>query len=737
MRTLLLESAPWGSPCRNHIFVLLFLLVIILAAYSTSFHASWHMDDGPNITENRQVHLKTMSWAEIRKAFFSTPSAVRIEFFRPLSRLSLAMNHHFWKDNVVGYHIINVSIHVVASFFLYLFLFTTLNIPNVRGTYGKYSLFLALTSTLFWAVHPIQTQAVTYIVQRMTCMAGMFYIMSMYFYLKVHVTARRSLKTLFAVSCTIAGLLSLGSKENAILLPFSLFLFHLLVIRGFDRATCLRSTKLLLVTYVFPILLGILCLFFYTDILGKVFSLYDARSFTLWERLITESRIILLYLSLLLYPISTRFSVDHNIRISTSLFSPPSTIFSIALIIVLIALAIYLVKRSPLTSFAILFFFLNHLVESTILPLELVFEHRNYVPSMFLFLPISLGLLRVLRFGATRPLIFRFTAIFLCLLLIILGFATFLRNGVWRDEGTLWFDCLDKYPDSFRAHHNLGRYLSLKGNNEGAMWHYQEALKANEINSRKEKGITWFNIGIIAQQAGDVERALAHYTKALEVDPCCPGAQNNLAGLMLASEHPDEAEILRVLDKALECRNDTEIPLALSNKGFLLMRMGRMEEAVDALWRSYDLAPENPLTLLRLGQAYKKLGQFERASRYLNRLLDLNPRDIASSLLLAEVFFLEGNPETGMTTLGRLRGIVRPDEIHHYFLGSSSNCNSGDDSPDFSILLPYLEQIFPEEKRILERIGSACREASAQTQGSGQSPKQNKGESDLSPSCSR
>ncbi|MBN1106318.1 MAG: hypothetical protein JXL84_23130, partial [Deltaproteobacteria bacterium] len=184
MKNLILEDDSRLSICRKNAFAFLSLFLFVVLIYSNSFHASWHLDDGPNITENRRLHLEQLSWSEIKKTLLSTPASSRIEFFRPVSRFSLALNYYLGKTEVLGYHIVNVSIHIIASFFLYLFLHRLLNLPPLRKEYGPYSYFVALLATAFWTIHPIQTQAVTYVVQRMASLAGMFYIMAMYFYVR-------------------------------------------------------------------------------------------------------------------------------------------------------------------------------------------------------------------------------------------------------------------------------------------------------------------------------------------------------------------------------------------------------------------------------------------------------------------------------------------------------------------------------------------------------------------------
>ena len=153
--------------------------------------------------------------------------------------------------------------------------------------------------------------------------------------------------------------------------------------------------------------IGLTAVYLYFRQGGHLFSFlggYQKRVFTLEQRLLTEPRVIWFYLSLLFYPIPSRLSLVHDFAISQSLLEPVTTLISVLAIVALLLGATVYARRWPLIAFCVIFFFLNHLIESTILPLELVFEHRNYIPSMLLFLPLAILLVRVASTGSrTAP----------------------------------------------------------------------------------------------------------------------------------------------------------------------------------------------------------------------------------------------------------------------------------------------------------------------------------------------
>ena len=192
---------------------------------------------------------------------------------------------------------------------------------------------------------------------------------------------------------------------------------------------------------------------------------YEIRPFTLKERLLTQPRIIIFYISQIFYPIVDRLSIAHDPIVSTSFFNPWSTFASILTLLAMIILACLCINRQRILTFAILFFLLNHVIESSFLPLEMVFEHRNYLPSMFVFLPIASVLCYGLHYYQQKNLIQIqfFIKGFILLLIFLFGSGTYLRNTVWDNEITLWRDAMKKAPDFSRPYHNLG--LAIKNKN--------------------------------------------------------------------------------------------------------------------------------------------------------------------------------------------------------------------------------------------------------------------------------
>ena len=247
---------------------------------------------------------------------------------------------------------------------------------------------------------------------------------------------------------------------------------------------------------------------------------YPYRTFTPLQRLLTESRVLVFYLSQIFYPIPMRLSVYHDFPVSTSLFHPWTTLPCLILILALLSLAFLCLNRQPVLSFAILFFFFNHLIESSVIGLELVFEHRNYLPSLFLFMPLAQGIKKLInRYGKSESSLHRILYAAVVLIVIGLGSGTYVRNMAWATEKTLWEDTLVKAPNSIRAHHELAlQYYEKSGKYNEALALYHRGLQLDGQNIY-EKSLSLNNIASIHFTRGEYDLAEMYWKKAIASFP--------------------------------------------------------------------------------------------------------------------------------------------------------------------------------------------------------------------------
>jgi tetratricopeptide (TPR) repeat protein len=468
-------------------------------------------------------------------------------------------------------------------------------------------------------------------------MAGMFYIISIYFYIKARIAEIPHIKIIFLSLCVIAGLMAMGSKENAFMLPVSIYLFDLFLIQGLTKETLKKNVKPASLIIFLIICIGI-TYYFLSDQDLSILSLYRERTFNLKERLLSEPRIILFYLSLIYYPIPTRLSIDHDVTISKTLLSPPTTLFSILFIVVILFFAFYLSRRRPFIAFSIIFFFLNHLIESSFLPLELVFEHRNYIPSMLLFIPVVVLLLKAIKYYSSKKPLQIVIIIFIVCVIVSQGHSTFIRNALWKTEESLWMAATEKAHELWRPWHNLGKYYGEKNMHKEALAHYLTALRKKIVINPLDKHLTLYNIGVEYHKMGQKDKAFLYYLKTERIYPSLPKMHNN-KGVILAEKGRGE-EAIYEFNEAI--RYNKNLHQAYSNLGFLLLKMERIEEAIQQLEMALKLKPDNVSTLLRLGYAYRKKGVYGKAFIQYKRAQELAPHDARVLLYLSEIYLIKG-----------------------------------------------------------------------------------------------
>jgi tetratricopeptide (TPR) repeat protein len=290
-------------------------------------------------------------------------------------------------------------------------------------------------------------------------------------------------------------------------------------------------------------------------------------------------------------------------------------------------------RNRPMLSFGLLFFFLNHLVESSIIGLELIFEHRNYLPSLFLFTPVAVGLqwlidrYRALNFG------FQYVIIsFIILLVTGFGAGTYIRNMAWSDAKTFWEDAADKAPFSSRPLHNLAfEHYQKTGQHKQALALYLKALRLNDYN-RKSVSVVHNNIAVHHLREGNPRKAIEHLEKAQAGYPKIETFQYLHALALFQTQ--DYYKALHILDTLLSERPSVFNHLLLKAK--ILLHLDRVEEALAQLRWCVKLAPDSAETLSLIGAALNLQGHYKRAELFLRRVLHRFPNDKTTLLRMAD-----------------------------------------------------------------------------------------------------
>jgi tetratricopeptide (TPR) repeat protein len=528
----------WNLPHKKKYasaFILLFVSLLLI--YSNSFDCSWHFDDYANITTNASIQITDLSWQNIERSLHGIIGAER--WHRPLPYFSFALNYYFGGLNVFGYHVVNFLIHCLTAFFLFLFIYHTLKLPLIRDRYEKSAYSIALLSTFLWAINPVQVSAVTYIVQRMASMVALFYVMTMFFYLKGRTSETLWKQILFFVLSVFSGLLAMGTKENAAMLPMAVFLYDLFLIRGVTRENIKRSLIYGIVAAMAVAAIGLL---YIGDISTVTAEYHQIRPFTMMERLLTQPRVIIFYLSLLLYPITSRMMLIHDIDLSTSLFVPWTTLPALLTIILIVVAALCMARKRPLISYCIVFFFLNHLIEGSFISLELIYEHRNYLPSMLFFLPLAIMMIKGLHYFSAKKWMFLFLSIAVISVMIIQGVTVYIQNNIYHDEISLWTDNIEKTPNLHHVRQNLANTYFVAGRLSEAFKEGTLALESYQAANPSKKSRTHGMLGDYYLLKGDDDKALMHHGKSLQLDPANHTSYRRIAEIMIRKNRLREAE---------------------------------------------------------------------------------------------------------------------------------------------------------------------------------------------------
>jgi hypothetical protein len=484
------------------------LVLVVLATYFGTLGYPFQLDDQPNISQNQFIQISSLSLGEFKKAAFKSAN-----HYRPVANISFALNYYFNGLEVRGYHAVNIVIHLLAGIFLFFFVGAIFNVPLIRNKYGESGLIPFFAASI-WLAHPLHTQSVTYIVQRMNSMAAMFFIMAMLFYVKARLSPVKTKKILFFSITFVSGILAFGTKQNTATLPFFFLLFEWFFFQ--DLRMKISPRQVLWLGAAGLVFVFTLYVFLGDSPLAKLTSGYSGRPFTLAQRLLTQPRVVLHYISLLVFPFPGRLNLDYDFPLSYTMVSPAVTFFSLMLLAVLLWLGVYFLKTNRLYSFCIFWFLGNLVIESSVIPLEIIFEHRTYLPSMMTILLFTL----LLRHISPSKQVFIASALSLTLLLTFWGYE---RNKAWRSQITLMLDNYKKSPDKARVNFNLGVAYLNNNNADEAIPYLQEGLRLNNKETKRNKNIsgritaTYFRtLGEAYKDKRELQKAIFYLHKALE-----------------------------------------------------------------------------------------------------------------------------------------------------------------------------------------------------------------------------
>jgi len=441
------------------LFLYTALFIISALVYWPGLRGDFLFDDFPNIVTNPAVHAETINFATIQRAAKAYEPEATIG--RPLATISFAIDYSLGGKDPWGYKFVNLLIHLINALLIFTLTRRLLALPCAGAPWSNAA---AFAIAILWAVHPLQVSSVLYIVQRMETLALTFVLLALLAYLHGRIRQRDGLQgwPWLLTSVLLAGIGFL-SKETAVLFPAYALALELTVLRFEAKST--RTTHLLQWIYGVGV---VFTLALFTFLLFPKYSdpaIYRFREFTLDERLLSQLRILSMYLGWIILPRpnSLTFYYDDYL-ISHGWLDPVTTLISGLFLLGLIATAGLMWKRMPLFALGILWFFAAHLLSSTIFPLELIYEHRNYFALFGVLLALT-DLARRIPFRdhpALKPV---------AIGAVVAGFAflTIIRAATWGDPLLLATDLVAKNPLSTRASNDLATlYIAISDNNPGS-----------------------------------------------------------------------------------------------------------------------------------------------------------------------------------------------------------------------------------------------------------------------------
>ncbi len=469
--TSLLPVAMRRFPLLPQLLLWLPLPLLGLAVFWSGLHGGFIFDDFGNLVSNplwKADHLHDLL-RPLSSGFAS-------DLGRPLAMLSFGINYYFTGMDVFALKLTGLCFHLLNGMLVWrlcLQLFALAPAANARTQLGKFAAWMVATA---WLLHPLQVSSALYVVQRMEVGAATFVLLALLAYLR----ARRDGGLhpgwlLVAAACVVLGL---GFKETALLAPAYALLIEICALR-FLRTNG-KTSRVLVTTYLLGIALAIVA--FLLKILPDAIQpdAYASRNFTLPQRLLTQLPALTTYLRQILLPLpqALKFYYD-DYPISTSLLSPTTTLFAASLLTGLIALAVVLRKRYPLFALGIGWFFVGHVLTSNVIPLELVFEHRNYFALLGILIAAAQALAWLL---STWPSNLR-RVLAVALLCVLAGLCTY-QAWTWGDSLRLATTLAHRAPGSPRAGYEYGRALLIKSGYDPASPAFVAAQHELERDSR-------------------------------------------------------------------------------------------------------------------------------------------------------------------------------------------------------------------------------------------------------------
>jgi tetratricopeptide (TPR) repeat protein len=605
-----------------------------LLAYHNSFGGVFLLDDLRSIVDNDAVHTLAASWREL------------LFGLRPLTNLTLAVNYALGGLAPWGYHAVNLAVHVLAGLTLYGLVRRTLQLPAGGSRTANVAADLAFAAALLWLVHPLNTQSVTYVIQRAQALAGLFTLLSLYCLLRGATSPGHGLW--WYTGAVAACGLGLASKEDAVVTPLAALAFDRVFLAPSWAALFRRRWALYLAPAACLVVLvpSLVIAFRFHPAGGEDVSAgFGLRDFGPLQYALSQPGVLLRYLGLAAWPRSLCLDYGWPVARAPAEIVPPALVVG-----ALLAATAWALWRRPGLGFLGLWFFLTLAPSSSFLPiLDLAVEHRTYLPlASLVVLAVLAGewALAALRDRGrlTAPAAARLGVVLTVAAAAALGARTVLRNADYQSADRMWSDVLAQRPENCRARVNLASDYLKEGKLDDVIDLCSFVVERQPDNDEAE-GL----LGIAYVNGGDPEEGIAHLTRAVEVRPNRADHRYNLANALVRVGKTEEAvegftTAVQLAPGYAEAHN------AL---GATLGRLGRLQEAVSHLEAAVRLKPGLVDAHVNLAVSLRKQGRLDDARGHNELAVRLAPQSAEAHNQLGLTLQRQGNPAEAAESFGR------------------------------------------------------------------------------------
>lgn len=606
----------------SNIFI---IIILSLSVYFNTFQAPFHFDDELAIVSNENI--KTLEG--VNKNRFIARYVLFFSFY---------INYLIGGNNVVGYHIVNLLLHISVSILIYLIADLTLRhseplkYPSLKN--------IPFVSALIFSVHPIHTESITYIISRSSILATFFYLLSLYLFVKGYIVNRGKYmvfkRGLFYLSSIAAFILAVGTKEDTVTLPIIalLYLFCFLF-KGRGISEFLNEYRTYILTPIVFLIAYMLYRFYLFGFgMPATMSRDILKYITPWYYFLTEIKVIIFYyLRLFLIPVN--LSVDPDIAMSTLPYESP-VMLSIIVIILLLLLSYRIYFVSRLLSFSILWFLITLTPTSSIVPLlDFAAEHRLYLPAVGLSICYA-SLVNRINVSVVRNFVIFFV-------ILLFSFGTVKRNIIWKDPIGLWEDAVKKSPYKARVYYNLGIEYAQDKQFEKALIEFKRSAKIlpNHLLSHLMAGKMYKELGIYKNIIDEMKVVLS--LKPEKIDDHVD------AYLELSSAYIKTGDFVKAEESIKEGLKLNQKNVMLhNNMATILAERGLHDEAVKELRTALSLKPDYLKAYYNLGLIYEKKGLINDAVMEFEKAISIELNNPESHLHLGELYRRNGFPDKAL-----------------------------------------------------------------------------------------